>query len=127
MNEGKIKVLLCDDSKFARASFRNLLLKLGVDDVTEAQDGEEAVQKFLEVRPDIAFIDIEMPNTGGVDALKKIRMADPKAKAVMLSSPGTQDCLKEALDAGTLDFLQKPVTEEGLSKFFEKHGFCATN
>ena len=64
-------------------------------------------------------MDIVMPKLTGVEALKAILAVNPEAKVVMLSSVGTQENLKEAIDAGACNFIQKPVTDVKLRKFFE--------
>lgn len=114
------KVLICDDSNFARANLKRLLQAQGVEFLVEAGNGEEAVKQYLESRPNLVFMDIAMPKLGGLDALKEILQRDGNAKVVMLSSPGTQDSLKDAIDAGAYDFLQKPVDDEMLLRILEK-------
>lgn len=115
-----LKVLVCDDSVLVRKQMHNILTANGVDTVAEAVDGEQAVVKYAEFMPDVVFMDIVMPKKTGIDALKDIILLDPDAKVVMASSIGTQGNLKEAIDCGAYDFIQKPVSEAAVIKLIEK-------
>lgn len=119
MSFSNISVLVCDDSIFARKKLKDYILSLGVKAVYEACDGEEAVSKFLEVKPDVAFMDIVMPKKNGIEAVSEIISECPDAKIVMASSVGTQSHLKEALSAGAYEFLQKPILNEQVLKILE--------
>lgn len=119
MNISDMTVLICDDSMFARKKLSMSISSFGVKAVFEAADGEEAVAKYTENKPDVVFMDIIMPKVTGLEALKQIIDIDPDAKVIMASSVGTQGHLKEALKAGAVDFLQKPITDEDAMKVLE--------
>lgn len=114
MSVESLKVLICDDSMLVRKKLSSVLSGMGVSDIFEAADGEQAVSMFKEHSPDLTLMDIVMPKMSGVDALKAILAADSKAKVVMASSVGTQENLKEAIKAGAYDFLQKPISDDQL-------------
>ena len=116
----ELKVLICDDSALVRKKMSSALSGMGVSEIHEAVNGNEAVQKYAEYMPDIVFMDIVMPEKTGVDALKDIKSLNPEAKVVMASSVGAQGNLKEAIEAGAFDFIQKPITEEDIVKILEK-------
>ena len=122
MSVESLKVLICDDSMLVRKKLTNALKGMGVGEVYEAADGEQAVAVFKEKMPDLTLMDIVMPKMTGVDALKAILAADSKAKVVMASSVGTQENLKDAINAGAFDFLQKPITDEQLKHIIDKLG-----
>ena len=119
MNIEDIKVLVCDDSMFARKSMCMFIQSLGVKTIVEAADGQQAIDKYIESKPDIVFMDIVMPVVTGIDALAKIKEADPGAKVIMASSIGTQQYLKQAIKAGAVDFLQKPITNDQVKQILE--------
>lgn len=119
MNISDMTVLICDDSMFARKKLSMSISSFGVKAVYEAADGEEAVTKYTENKPDVVFMDIIMPKVTGLEALKQIIEIDPDAKIIMASSVGTQGHLKEALKAGAVDFLQKPIADEDAMKVLE--------
>lgn len=109
-----IKVLVCDDSILSRKKMKDFLIAAGCEAVYEASDGEAAVEVYKDKKPDIVFMDIVMPKKDGIGAVKEIIALDGTAKIVMASSVGTQSLLKDALKAGAVDFLQKPITNESL-------------
>ncbi len=116
MKISDMKVLICDDSILVRKKFRELLTKIGCGTIWEASDGEQAVAMFKEHLPDIVFMDIIMPKKTGLEALREIRAHNRTAKVVMASSIGTQSHLKESVNVGVFDFLQKPIDDEQVLK-----------
>ena len=105
--EKKLKILITDDSQLLRKKLRAELEGLGCE-VIEAENGKEAVMKDLQEKPDGIFLDIVMPEVGGIEALQVIREVNPEIPVIMLSSAGTPQKLMETLKMGALDFIQKP-------------------
>lgn len=101
-------VLVCDDAVFMRTMIGDILTQAGLDVVGEAESGQEAVQKYKELRPDLVTMDIIMPEMGGIEAVKKITQMDPSARILMCSAMGQQALVQEALQAGARDFVVKP-------------------
>lgn len=114
MNLENAKIMICDDSILSRKKMKDFLVSAGCPNVIEAADGEAAVENYKSENPDIVFMDIVMPKKDGIGAVKDIIEYDNTAKIVMASSVGTQSLLKDALKAGAMDFLQKPITNDGL-------------
>lgn len=110
-----LKVLICDDSSLLRKKLTKELESRDCE-VIEAKNGKEAVMMFLKNHPHGIFMDIVMPEVGGLEALKAIREIDKKAYVVMLSSAGTSTKLLESLKLGAVDFIQKPYTVEQIDK-----------
>jgi two-component system, chemotaxis family, chemotaxis protein CheY len=102
-----MRILIVDDAAFMRMMIRDILSKEGFE-IQEATNGQEAVDQYRMVRPDLVTMDITMPEMDGISALKAIRTLDPKAKVLMVSAMGQQKLIMEALEAGALDFLVKP-------------------
>ncbi len=111
----KLKILITDDSLLLRRKLKQELESLDCE-VFEAKNGKEAVIMYLENQPDGTFLDIVMPEVGGLDALKAIRKINEKAQVVMLSSTGTSSKLVETLKFGAIDFIQKPYTTQQIKK-----------
>lgn len=105
-----IKVLIVDDSALIR---QMLARALGVDPKLEvvgtARDGVEAIERAIELNPDVITLDIEMPELSGIEALPHLNKATP-ARVVMLSSLDDPDTTYQALARGAVDFLVKPKT-----------------
>ncbi len=122
MSDKHFKILLCDDSMFARKKLRMFISgvqEFSEIDIYEAADGEEAVSKYKEFTPDLVFMDIVMPKLTGIEALRQIMDVNPEAIVVMASSVGTQSQLKEAINIGAFNFLQKPIDNDEVKVIIE--------
>ena len=110
-----IRVLLVDDHAVVRTGFR-LLLQARSDIVVvgEAESGEAACQRYLELSPDVVIMDIAMPGMGGIEALRRIRAHDPEAKVLALSAHDDPMHARRALREGALGFLSKRSAPEAL-------------
>ncbi len=111
MSSKKQTILICDDSLLVRKKMRDCLTGLGDFNVLEASSGESSIEVFRQNNPDLVFLDIVMPDKTGIDALREMRRINSEAKVIMLSSSGTKKHLRESMDAGASDFIQKPWEE----------------
>ena len=102
------RVLIVDDALFMRTMLRNILVESGFEVVGEAGNGNEAVEKYRLLGPDLTTMDIVMPEKNGIEALKLIMGFDPLARVVMCSALGQESLIIEALEAGARDFIVKP-------------------
>lgn len=116
MNINEMKILICDDSILARKQLKNLLTSMGCNHIFEAVNGTAAVETYKLHKPDLVFLDIIMPEKNGLKATKEIIEFDKDAYIVMASSVGTQANLKEALELGAKDFIQKPLNPEQVER-----------
>ena len=110
------KILVVDDASFMRLMIKQVLSRYGYADVVEAENGEVAVKKFADERPDLTLLDITMPVMDGLSALDGILSMDSEAKVIMCSAVAQESMVKEALDRGALDFIVKPFRPEELIK-----------
>lgn len=110
------KILIVDDAAFMRKVIRDTLSTAGYTDLEEAVDGQDAVEKYFQIHPDLVLMDITMPNMDGLDALKTIRSQDPNANVVMCSAMGQEAMVVEAVQAGIKDFIVKPFKSDRLLK-----------
>lgn len=106
------KVMIVDDAAFMRRSIKLMLERGGFEVVAEAEDGEEAVRKYLIHQPDLVTMDITMPVMDGLESLKQIREQDKAAKIVMVSAMGQEGMVREAIMSGAKSFIVKPFKEE---------------
>ena len=114
LDERPLRILITDDSKLLRKKLRLELEKFGCE-VLEAQNGKDAVMLTLQEKPDGVFLDIVMPEVGGIEALRVMK----ELPVIMLSSAGTPQKLMETLKLGALDFIQKPYTSAQIAKAIE--------
>ena len=101
-------VLICDDAVFMRTMLSDILTQAGFAVIGQAQTGQEAVDRFRELQPDLVTMDIVMPDMGGIEAVRKIMADYPDAKILMCSAMGQQSLVVEAIQAGARDFVVKP-------------------
>lgn len=106
------RVLIVDDAAFMRMMLKNILTKSGFEVAGEAANGNEAVERYKDLLPDLVTMDITMPEMDGLQALKAIKAIDPKAKIIMASAMGQQSMVIEAIQSGAIDFIVKPFNEE---------------
>lgn len=113
-------VLICDDAAFMRMMIKDILSKNGYNVAGEAENGAKAVEKYAEVKPDLVLMDITMPEMDGIQALKKIKAADPGAKIIMCSAMGQQAMVIESIQAGAKDFIVKPFQADRVLEAVKK-------
>jgi two-component system, NarL family, invasion response regulator UvrY len=110
-----IRILLVDDHAVVRTGFRLLLqARSDIAVVGEADSGETACQRYLELSPDVVVMDIAMPGMGGIEALRRIRAHDPQARVLALSAHDDPMHARRALREGALGFLSKRSAPEAL-------------
>lgn len=111
-----MKILITDDSVFMRKLLIKSLNKLGYDEIIEASNGREAVEKYREENPDLVMLDIVMKEEYGTEALKEIIGINPNAKIIMVSSVGQEKVINDAIDSGAKAFVTKPFKSEILEE-----------
>ena len=111
----KISVLLVEDHHVVRKGISYLLsLDEDIDIVGEADDGNEGIKMVKDLRPDIAILDITMPNLNGIDAIRRIRKSVPKTKVIILTMHSREQYIRQALQEGASGYLLKESTQEEL-------------
>ena len=103
------KILIGDDSILARKQLKDIISSLGGRNFLDASNGQEVIDIYKEQSPEVVFLDIVMPVKDGNTAIAEIMEFDPKADIVIVSSVCTQSQLKQAIQLGAKDFLQKPL------------------
>lgn len=116
------KILIADDSRVAAHLLSEIIESIdGCEVIDNAVTGEEAIEKYNELNPDLVTMDLSMPGIGGMEAIKQIVAADPGAKIIVVSSlGGAQDKLLEALESGALSVISKPFDEDKAVGVFKK-------
>ena len=102
------RILVVDDAMFMRATVKRILEQNGYEIAGEAENGEIAVQKYFELKPDAVLMDITMPVMDGISAAKAILSSDPSAKVLMCTALGQQNMVIDAIKAGVKDYIVKP-------------------
>lgn len=114
------KILIVDDAAFMRMMIKDILTKNDFEVVGEAGDGQEAIDKYKEHKPDLVMMDITMPDMDGITSLKEIIKIDPQAKIIMCSAMGQQAMVIDAIQAGAKDFIVKPFQGDRVLEAIKK-------
>ena len=114
------RILIVDDAAFMRMMIKDILTKHGYEVVGEAVNGQDGLEKYRELKPDLVTMDITMPEMDGLQALKAIRKEDPKAKVLMCSAMGQQAMVIEAIQNGAKDFIVKPFQADRVNEAIVK-------
>ena len=113
----KLNVLLADDHKLLRAGLK-LLLQRNPDltVVGEAADGEQTLQLFQQLEPDLLLLDLSMPKMDGLDCLREIKSRWPDAKVIVLTMHEDENYIKQAMQAGAAAYVHKSAADTDLFK-----------
>ena len=103
----KPRAIVIDDMRSMRGMSSMLLGTIGCEVVGEAENGELGLQLYLDVRPDLVLLDIEMPVKDGVSTLKAILAEDAKANVVMMTTLSNRDIVDDCLMNGAKDYINK--------------------
>ena len=114
------KILVCYDSVLARKQLMDAVKEVSDGAVfIEGKNGSEAIELYKTEKPDLVFMDIVMPEKDGNAALSEIREFDKDATIIIVSSVGTQEQLKKAIQLGAKDFIQKPFEKNQIKEIIE--------
>jgi DNA-binding NarL/FixJ family response regulator len=112
-----IRILTADDHPLIRAGITSFLAtEPGLEVVAEATNGEEALEKYSEVQPDLVLMDLSMPIMDGLEATRAILEEFPKARIVVLTTYAGDEDIHRALDAGAMGYLLKDMLAVELLK-----------
>ncbi len=112
----KIKVIIADDHAIIREGLKSLLEKKGICVLDIAQNGREAVEKAIELRPDVMMMDISMPDLNGVEATARIKKAVPHTKIIALSMHSSKTIIDKMFAAGASGYILK---ESAFSELYD--------
>ena len=113
MSSGKTRVLIAEDEALIRLDLKEMLEEEGYDVVGEVGDGQQAVDRAAELRPDLVILDIQMPVLDGLSAAEQIA-ADRIAPVIVLTAFSQRDLVERARDAGAMAYLVKPFNKNDL-------------
>jgi two-component system, NarL family, response regulator NreC len=110
-----LKVMLVDDHVLVREGLRQLLLTFkNIDVVCEAGDGEEAIIKAGEIKPDIVILDISMPKSSGIQVIREIKKVTPETQILVLSMHADEQYVRESLKRGASGYILKQSAPDEL-------------
>ena len=109
-----VRVMVVDDQELVRAGFSLILQRAGMEVVSEAGDGAEAVRLAVDHRPDVVLMDIRMPVLDGIEATRRLFAAGFSGKVLALTTFDLDEYVYAAVRAGASGFLLKDVSPEDL-------------
>jgi DNA-binding NarL/FixJ family response regulator len=110
-----LRILIADDHDLLRRGVKALLQSHpGWEVCAEAHTGREAVAKVEELRPDIAILDISMPDLNGLEAARRIRKSSPNTEVLILSVHYTDQLIRDILEAGVRGYIVKTDSDRDL-------------
>ena len=114
------RIMVVDDSRMIGMQMRNLLEDTDYEVAAYCRDGEEAIDQYGHVQPDLVTMDIIMPGMDGLETAQAILEEHPEAKIIMVSSLAYDDTFEEAKAIGAKGFIDKPFEKEQLLEAFGK-------
>ena len=114
------RVLIVDDAKFMRTLVKDALSSAGHEIVGEAENGNQAIEMFQSLKPDLVTMDITMREKDGLEAAGDILKMDKTARIIMVTALGQEDLLARAIKMGVKDFVVKPFPPERLQQAASK-------
>ena len=112
-----VRILLADDHTLVRQGIRRILEEhADWEVVSETSDGREAVRQAVEIQPDVAILDIGMPQLNGLEAARQITRRAPSVRVLMLSMHADEAYITQAVEAGATGYLLKDSADVELVK-----------
>jgi len=116
----RLRILIADDHSLVRRGARAVLnARPGWEVVGEAVDGRDAVEKAIKLKPEVAIVDIGMPELDGIEVVRQVRAAVPDTKVLVLTMHESDRIVRRALDAGAHGYLLKSDLTDCLPKAVE--------
>ena len=106
------KILIVDDAPIVRLMLKDIIEYHGYEVVGEGNNGQEGVDMFKELKPDLVTMDIIMPEKDGIEALEEILKINPDAKVVMVTAIDQRESLMKAIRLGATDYIVKPFEND---------------
>ena len=116
----KKRIMVVDDSRIMELQIRKLLEGSEFEVAAYCENGEEAIARYDEVKPDVVTMDIIMPGIDGLEAAQVLMYEHDEAKIIMISSLGDEEMLQEVYGIGAQGVLFKPLNREALLAALKK-------
>lgn len=114
------RLLVVDDAVFMRKMICGVAAEAGWEVVGEASNGREAVTMYGQLHPDLVTMDLVMPEMGGLEALRQIRVGDPEARVIVVTALDQKQALMDSIHAGAIDFIVKPFERQRVLNLLAK-------
>jgi two-component system, chemotaxis family, chemotaxis protein CheY len=112
--KAEVTVLIADDSSFIRMVIKEMLHSAGYENFIYANSATETLEVCKNSNPDIILLDMNLSDGDGLNVLRKIRLADPHKRCIIVSAIDQKDIIDKAMKLGALDYVNKPFRAERL-------------
>ena len=109
-------ILLVDDESHIRKFISLLLRHLGIAKIFEAKNGKEALEVYQRESPDLVMLDVNMPVMDGIETLRALKLLNPDAVIVMLTSLANRQTIDEAVALGAANYIRKDAPPEDIGR-----------
>jgi two-component system chemotaxis response regulator CheY len=120
------RILVVDDAMVMRRIIGDIAKEAGWELAGEACDGDEAVELYARLRPDLVTLDLVMPRMTGLEALRAIRAADPNAQVIVITALDQKQALMDSVHLGAMDFIVKPFDRDRVRQLLGKLGAASS-
>ena len=115
-----MRLMIVDDSVFIYEEMKHMLANSEFEIVGYAKSGEDAIELYEKILPDVVTMDIIMPGLDGLETAKQILARWPEARIIMVSSLAYDETMEDAKKIGAIDFLFKPIEESQIRDLLSK-------
>jgi two-component system chemotaxis response regulator CheY len=116
------KILIVDDSPVSRKIMKRSMPADKEYDLFEAGDGQSGIDKYVELNPDVTFMDLTMPVMDGMQALQEIIKIDPKAVVIVCTADVQMKTIFKVMNLGALMVVRKPINKQAIDDALSKAG-----
>jgi DNA-binding NarL/FixJ family response regulator len=113
-SQGPITCVVADDHPAVLEAVAEFLVHGGIEVIARARDGEEALEKIEQRKPQVALVDVRMPKLGGIELTRRAQRSTPETSILLYTGYGDRALLTEALDAGVRGFVLKEAPMDDL-------------
>ncbi len=114
------KILIVDDSPVSRKIMKSCMPADKEYDLSEAGDGQSGIDKYVELQPDVTFMDLTMPVMDGMQALQEIIKIDPKAVVIVCTADVQMRTIFKVMNLGALMVVRKPINKQAIDDALRK-------
>jgi len=114
------KILIVDDSPVSRKIMKSCIPEDKGYELFEAGDGQSGIDKYLQLKPELTFMDLTMPVMDGMQALQEIIKIDPKAVVVVCTADVQMKSIFKVMNLGALMVVRKPINKQAIEDALRK-------
>lgn len=116
----KLRVMIVDPSLYNRMVLNDILVSNGYSVCCEVSNGFDALANYEKARPDVVIVEATMPDRDGVATIEALRSKHLDCRAVLMASAGQRGDVCQAMSAGAVDFIPKPINERRVLSVLKK-------